>query len=58
MELEEMDKLEECKELVKGLMDIAVFIGAVRKESAMPVTALCVFKVTLDKIYALLEEIV
>lgn len=58
MELEEMDKLEQCKELVKGLMDIMVFIGMAQKGSAMPVTTLCLFKAVLDKVYALLDEVI
>ena len=57
MDLEDFDKLEQSRELVKGLMDIMVFIENIQQNTMIPVTVLCPFKVVLDKIYSLINEI-
>lgn len=57
MDLKNVDKLEQSKELVNGLRDIMVFIEAVQQDTTIPVTVLCPFKVILDKVYSLLEEV-
>ncbi len=57
MDLGNFDKLEQLKELVKGLSDIMVFIDAVRQDTMIPVTVLYPFIAVLDKIYSLLNEI-
>ena len=57
MDLENVDKLEQSKELVSGLMDIMVFVEAVKQDTMIPITVLCPHRAVLNKVYSLLEEV-
>lgn len=57
MDLGDLDKLEQSKELINGLLDIMVFISSAQQDITIPVTVLEPFKSVLSKVYSLLEEI-
>lgn len=57
MDIGNIDRLVQSKELINGLIDIMVFISAVQQDTVIPVTVLEPFKTVLGKVYLLLEEI-
>ncbi len=56
MELKSFDKLQQAKELVKGLRDIMYYMETAKQDKLIPITILGPSETVLDKIYSLLEE--
>ena len=56
MELKSFDKLQQAKELLKGLRDIMYYMETAEQDKLIPITILGPSEAVLDKIYSLLEE--
>lgn len=52
-----LDKVLEAEELVKGLMDMIFTIHTAQQDGLVPITILSPFEAVLEKIHSLLEEV-
>jgi len=52
-----LDKILEAEELVKGLVDTMLTIQTAQQDELVPITILSPFEVVLKRVYSLLEEI-
>ncbi len=56
MELKGLDKLQQAKDLVKGLRDIMFYMETAEQDKLIPITILGPSEVVLEKVYSLLVE--
>lgn len=56
MELKESDRLQQAKDLVKGLRDIMFYMETAEQDKLIPITILGPSEVILEKVYSLLVE--
>ena len=57
MKLNNLERLHQAKDLVKGLRDTMFYIETAEQDKLIPITILGSFEVVLEKIYSLLREI-
>lgn len=57
MKLNNLDRLHQAKDLVKGLRDTMLYIETAEQDKLIPITILGSFEVVLEKVYSLLKEI-
>lgn len=52
-----LDRILEAEELVKGLVDTMLTIQTAQQGELVPITILSLFEAALKKVYSLLEEV-
>lgn len=52
-----LDRILEAEELVKGLIDTMLTIQTAQQDELMPITILNPFEAALKRVYSLLEEV-
>lgn len=52
-----LDRILEAEELVKGLIDMMFTIQTAQQDELVPITILSPFEAVLEKIHSLLEEV-
>lgn len=52
-----LDRILEAEELVKGLIDMMFTIQTAQQDKLVPITILSPFEAVLEKIHSLLEEV-
>lgn len=52
-----LDRILEAEELVKGLIDMIFTIQTAQQDELVPITILSPFEAVLKRIYSLLEEV-
>lgn len=57
MESNNLDRILESEELVKGLLDIMYAIQTAQQDALIPITILSPFETVLNRVYLLLKEI-
>lgn len=57
MESNNLDRILEMEELVKGLLDIMYTIQTAQQDELVPITILSPFEAVLKRIHTLLKEI-
>lgn len=57
MNPDNLDRILEAEELVKGLVDTMLTIQTAQQGELVPITILSLFEAALKKVYSLLEEV-
>lgn len=57
MNPDNLDRILEAEELVKGLVDTMFTIQTAQQGELVPITILSLFEAALKKVYSLLEEV-
>ena len=57
MRLNNLDRIQQTKDLVKGLRDTMFYMETAEQDKLIPITILGAFEAVLEKVLSLLEEI-